>query len=130
VQYVAGHVVDIATKGMKNRLSTYSSLPVNGRVNSYSQHEVFTPFGIECLPAHAGRLNESRGHGRNAVPVFSAPVTAAAAARTAASVFPFETQPETAKTRNETRLRTEHAAFDPFGRRRCSFPTSLGAAVS
>lgn len=68
----------------------------------YLQHEIFTPFRVERLPTHACGLDESGRHGRYAVPMFSAPVTAAtawatprAAARAASSVFPFETQPET-----------------------------------
>lgn len=68
----------------------------------YLQHEIFTPFRVERLPTHACGLDESCGHGRYAVPMFSAPVTAAtalatprAAAWAASSVFPFKTQPET-----------------------------------
>lgn len=72
----------------------------------YSQHEIFRPFRIERLPVYAGRLDEPGGNGRNAVPVFPAPVTAAT--RSAASFFSLETQSETGRKKNA------HGPRQPF----------------
>lgn len=96
VQYVTHHVINVTEKRKidvwiirRMAINQIQFLPKT----MHLQHKVFTPFRIECLSAHASRLNETCGNGWNAVPVFSTSVTATS--RNTTSLFSFETQPET-----------------------------------
>lgn len=73
----------------------------------YLQHEIFTPFWIECLSAYAGCLDEPCGNSRYAVPVFSTTVNITSG--TATSFFPLETQPKT-----ETESKHSANAYQPI----------------